>query len=56
MTTPNTIPHAMTSNASALPAIGDEDTATAIEHAEATVEETIGTWPACGCPHHRGAA
>ncbi|MEU3608361.1 hypothetical protein AB0E83_23380 [Streptomyces sp. NPDC035033] len=33
-----------------------EDTAGAVQHAEATAEETIGTWPACGCPHHRNAA
>ncbi|MFE5595163.1 hypothetical protein [Streptomyces sp. NPDC056549] len=30
-----------------------EDTATAVQHAEATVAETIGAWPACRCTHHR---
>lgn len=32
-----------------------EDTAGAVQHAEATAEGTIGAWPVCRCPHHRKA-
>ncbi|MFF8506725.1 hypothetical protein ACF064_01430 [Streptomyces sp. NPDC015492] len=45
----------MTTQQQAAPAAAD-DTATALEHAEATAAETIGQWPACGCPQHGGAA
>ncbi|MFC9342893.1 hypothetical protein ACFT0G_06210 [Streptomyces sp. NPDC057020] len=31
-----------------------DDTVTAIQHAEATAEETIGAWPACRCKRHGG--
>lgn len=31
-----------------------DHTEEAMAHAETTVTETIGGWPACACPHHRG--